>query len=53
MMFHANLINENPISMKITSKDNEIKELENKTEKHDYDKFLKSLKIDNDCCRMK
>ena len=34
--------------LKITTKDNEIKTLKYKTEKHDCENILKLLKIDND-----
>ena len=39
--------------IKITTKDDEIKELKYKTEKHDYENILKSLKIDSDYYKKK
>ena len=33
--------------LKVTTKDDEIKELKYKTEKHDHENILKSLKIDS------
>ena len=39
--------------LKITTKDDEIKTLKYKTEKHDYENILKSLKIDNDYYKKK
>ena len=46
-MVYPNLENEDPTLLKIATKDNEIKELKYKTEKHDHENLLKSLKIDN------
>ena len=34
--------------LKITTKDDEIRELKYKTEKHDHENILKSLKVDNE-----
>ena len=45
-MLHPN-VNEDPELLKIKSKADEIKKLKYRTEKHDYDKILKSRKIDN------
>ena len=42
-----NLIND-PDLLKIETKDDETIELKYKTEKHDHENILKSLKIDND-----
>ena len=39
--------------LKITTKDDEIKTIKNKTKKHDFENILKSLKIDNDSCKEK
>ena len=38
----------NPEKIKLETKDDENKELKNKTEKDDYENFLKSLKIDKE-----
>ena len=45
-MSNANLKNENPSLLK-TTKDDGIKELNYKTEKHDLETILMSLKFDN------
>ena len=47
-MAHPNLENEDPIRYKTTTKEDEIKELENKTEKHGHEDWLKPLKNDNE-----
>ena len=39
--------------MKIRTKDDQLKELQYKTEKHDFDNILKSLKIDNESYKKK
>ena len=39
--------------LKIKTKDDEIKDLKYKTEKHDHENILKSLKIDNEYCKKK
>ena len=39
--------------LKVTTKDDEIKELKYKTEKHDHENILKSLKIDSDYYKKK
>ena len=39
--------------LKITTKDDEIKTLKYKTEKHDYENILKSLKNDNEYYKKK
>ena len=39
--------------LKITTKDDEIKELKYKTEVHDYENILKSLKVDNEYYKKK
>ena len=35
-------------SLKIKTKDDQLKELQHKTEKHDHENILKSLKIDKE-----
>ena len=47
------LKNEDPILLKITTKDDRIKELQYKTEKHDHENILRSLKIDNEYYKRK
>ena len=47
-MAEPNLKNENPSLLKITTKDDEIRELKNRTEKHDKENNLNSFTIDND-----
>ena len=42
-----------PELLKIKTKDDQIKELQYKTEKHDYGNILKSLKIDNEYFKKK
>ena len=39
--------------VKIKTKDDQLKELQYKTEKHDFDNILKSLKVDNDYYKKK
>ena len=39
--------------LKIKTKDDEIKDLKDETEKQDYENFLKSLKIDNEYYKKK
>ena len=46
-MTYRNL-NQDPDLLKIETKDDEIDELKYKTEKHDHENILKSLKIDNE-----
>ena len=41
-------MNDDPELLKIETKDVEIKDLNNKTGKHDHEKILKSFKIDNE-----
>ena len=41
-------LNGDPELLKIKTKDDEIKDLKYRTEKHDYENILKSLKVDND-----
>ena len=52
MSTYPNLNNE-PELFKIKTKDDEIKDLKYKTEKHDLENILKSLKIDNDYYKKK
>ena len=47
-MFYPNLMSEDPILLEITTRDYETEESKYKTERHDYEKNLKSIKIDND-----
>ena len=42
-------INNEPEFLRIKTKDDEIKDLKYKTEKHDYENILKSFKIDHEC----
>ena len=46
-------MNNEPELLKIKTKDDEIKNLKYKTEKHDFDNILKSLKNDNDSYKKK
>ena len=46
-MTYPNFKNE-PEILKIRTQADELKNLKNQTEKHDHEKFLKSLKVDND-----
>ena len=48
-----NLKNEVPVLVKLTTKDDELKELKNKPEKDEHEKFLKIPKLDNDFYRKK
>ena len=41
-------INNDPELLKIKTKDDQLKELHYRMEKHDHENILKSLKIDND-----
>ena len=43
--------NEDPTLLKITTQSDEIKELNYKTQKHDHENLLKSLKTDNESYR--
>ena len=52
MCTYPNLNNEPELS-KIKTNDDEIKELKYKTEKHDYDNILKSLKFDSEYYKKK
>ena len=46
-------LNNDPEMLKIKTKDDEIKDLKYKTEKHDHENILKSLKIDNEYYKKK
>ena len=52
MSTYPNLKNE-PELLKIKTKDDQLKELQYKTEKHDFDNILKSPKIDNEYYKKK
>ena len=41
-------VNNEPEVLRIKTKDDEIKDLKSRTEKHDYENILKPLKIDNE-----
>ena len=45
-------MNNEPQILKIKIKDDKIKNLKNRTEKHYYENILKSLKIDNEYYKM-
>ena len=53
MTYYLDLENDEPSLLKVTTKDDEIKELKYKTEKHDHENILKSLKIDSEYYRKK
>ena len=53
MSTHPNLKIEDPTLLKITTKVDESKELRYKTEKHDHEIILKSLKIANEFYKKK
>ena len=46
-MCYPNLKNEDPTLLDITTKDDDLKEVEYETEKHDHHKILKSFTFDN------
>ena len=46
-------LSKDPKVLKIKTKDDQLRELQNKTEKHDYEKVLKSPKIDNEYYKIK
>ena len=52
MSTYPNLNNE-PELLKMKPKDDQLKELQYETEKHDHENILKSLKIDNEYCKKK
>ena len=51
-MAYPNL-NNDPELLKIKTKDDQLEELQYKTEKHDYENILKSLEIDNEYYKKK
>ena len=51
-MTYPNISND-PELLKIKSKDDQLKELQYKTEKHDFENILKSLKSDNEYYKKK
>ena len=53
MSTYPNLKNEDPTLLKITTKDDENKELKYRTEKHDHENILKSLKSDSESYKKK
>ena len=53
MSLYTNLKNEDPTLLKLTTKDDQLRELQYKTEKHDYENILKSLKNDNEYYKKK
>ena len=53
MSTFPNLKNEDPTLLKITTKDDEIKEVKYRTEKHDHENILKSLKSDSESYKKK
>ena len=53
MSTYPNLKNEDPTLLKITTKDDQLKELQNRTEKHDHENILKSHKLDNEYYKKK
>ena len=52
MSTYPNLNNE-PELLEIKTRDDEIRNLKNQTEKHDHENMLKSLKIDNELYKKK
>ena len=53
MSTYPNLKSEDVELLKIKTRDDEIKNLKNQTEKHDHENILKSLKIDNEYYKKK
>ena len=53
MSVYPNLKSDDVELIKIKTKDDQLKELQYKTEKHDYENILKSLKIDNEYYKKK
>ena len=53
MSGYPNLKTDDVDLLKIKTKDDQLKELQYKTEKHDFDNILKSLKNDNEFCKKK
>ena len=53
MSGYPNLKTDDVESLKIKTKDDQLKELQYKTEKHDHENILKSLKVDNEYFKKK
>ena len=53
MSGYPNLKTDDVEILKIKTKDDQLKELQYKTEKHDHENFLKSLKVDNEYYKKK
>ena len=53
MSTYPNLKTDDVESLKIKTKDDQLKELQYKTEKHDHENILKSLKVDNESYKKK
>ena len=53
MSVYLNLKSDDVEIIKIKTKDDQLKELQYKTEKHDHENILKSLKIDNEFYKKK
>ena len=53
MSTYPNLKTDDVEFLKIKTKDDQLKELQYKTEKHDFDNILKSLKNDNESYKKK
>ena len=53
MSTYPNLKTDDVELLKIKTKDDQLKELQYKTEKHDHENILKSLKVDNDYYKKK
>ena len=53
MSGYPNLKTDDVELLKIKTKDDQLKELQYKTEKHDHENILKSLKIDNEYYKKK
>ena len=53
MSTYPNLKNDDVEFIKIKTKNDHLKELQYKTERHDHENILKSLKVDNECYKKK
>ena len=53
MSVYPNLKTDDVELLKIKTKDDQLKELQYKTEKHDFENILKSLKSDNESYKKK
>ena len=51
-MAYPNL-NNDPELLKMKTNVDQLKELQYKTEKHDHEKIIKSLRLDNECYKKK